>query len=346
MLLAFLIPAYKRPGGALRAAKSILEQCSTFTKTSVSIWINDDCSPGFSVGEVNSQLATYGNYADLRVTKNVVNLGMSANILMMVDGVTADFWSVLTDDDILMPNSLSEILSVLSAATILELGAVVTPRYCFDADGSFLFKTKDSDTLYPSIIQSGMLSSIKNLKHAHVLTGCFVKSGLDRSLWRRHIKNAYFPMLNFGSVLFNHSCLAIDRPWFVHTVFNITHWDEWGATDCERETKTNSDYLICFALILDLILKQKPCVFQQYMALRYYFEHSLNALCAMLERNGLLYAIRIISSLPIRPSFIFLLYILSLFAATFTLVNYGRYLLILSLKKLLALRGPKAVQRD
>jgi hypothetical protein len=296
-LITFLIPAYCRENGALRSALSIVEQCTSDTRGLIKVWINDDCSPNFSFDFYDSILSQYYVNCDIRVSRNSANLGMSRNIFMMVSEVTSSYWTVLTDDDFLLPGSLIPMLDVLQAAQSLDLSSIITLRRCYDEAGHFLFNDAVYGTDYPSIIYPGPLSSIKYLFNAHVLTGLFIKSGLDLCFWQQNIDNAYFPMLHFSSTLLNGYALSIAQPWFRHTVNNETHWHQWGDTDLDISRRINSDILVVFWVVMRqaFCLPMSPSL--RLLILYYFYIHSTSTLAAFLRASGFVYVVKLILSL-------------------------------------------------
>jgi GT2 family glycosyltransferase len=302
MLLTFLIPAYCRKQGALHAALSVLEQCNSTTKGVVEVWVNDDCSPQFEMEQHKEQVAEYHQYCDIHISRNHQNLGMSRNIFKMVSSVKSGFWTVLTDDDFLLPGALLPLLDLLRASVHIDAFSVATLRYCFDASGHFLFKDAVHGTDYPSIIAPGPVNSMKHIQNAHVLTGLVIKSGLDLSSWKHHIDNAYFPMINFASALLSGCCVTINRPWFRHTVNNQTYWHQWGDSDLAISQRINTDYLAALSVSKNQAFGSSRSLHERFHVLRYYLWSSCSTLATFISQKGLFYVSLLVIHMPVISS--------------------------------------------
>lgn len=300
-VITFLIPGYKRVDGAVNAALSILSQCNMATKYLVEVWINDDCSPNIDISEVKSKLECYSDHASILVTQNSINFGMSKNILYMVSNVKSSFWTVLTDDDILLPGSLDSIIKALKLADIISVSSLFTPRYCFKDNGAFLFKDVPKGTLFPSIIRRGPVNAMKFIKNAHVLTGMIISANHSLSLWEANRDNAYFPMINFGSLVLSENCLAIDHEWFCHTINNTTHWEGWGGSEKEIANRLGKDYLLAFAIIKKTCLDSCTGFLERTKVYWLFYEH----LYTYFTFTKTFLALRTMISIIKEPSFFF-----------------------------------------
>jgi hypothetical protein len=298
MLLTFLIPAYCRRQGALQAALSILDQCNSTTKGLVDVWINDDCSPQFDLDQYNEKLWRYQDVCEVRLSRNPQNLGMSKNIFQMVNAVKSEYWTVLTDDDFLLPGALLPLIDLLRGAAQLNAHSVATLRYCFDESGNFLFRDVVRGTHYPSLIQPGPVVSMKHIQNAHVLTGLIIKSGLDLSLWNQNIDNAYFPMINFSSTLRSGLCLTIDRPWFRHTVNNQTFWHQWGDSELAIHRRINLDYLVALSVSRNQALACSRTIIERLAVSRYYCQLTTSTLATFLSNNTISYVLSLVMRIP------------------------------------------------
>lgn len=242
-LIEFLIPAYKRFDGVAAAALSVAKQVAeNGYEGIVKITVVDDASPGFNRERL---VALLGNAAGLvGIESNITNKGMSQNIFDMVSGSNAEFCSVLTDDDWLIDGKLEEIIEYLqSIVNNKEFGGLFTPRYSYLESGELhciVCKAFSTD----NVIASGPASAMKHCANGFILTGfIFRPAYLARKEWSENIENGYFPIINFGLILFKYSILFIDRNWFHHTVLNVCHWESWGEDQLSQATRLYRDYM-------------------------------------------------------------------------------------------------------
>lgn len=240
-LVEFLIPTYKRFNGAIEAAMSVSRQIDTYNLSQqVKIRVVDDNSPNFRIDIFKDKLGSFLDYIEISI--NEYNKGMSKNIYDLTTSSSAEFCTVLTDDDYLQPGALPEIVSELEVLNPLVCG-LFTPRYSYTEDGKLHFiacKPKKSNML----IKSGCVNSIRYAHNGFILTGFIMRtSKIAKAQWKQNIKNAYFPVINFGSILLIDHILFVNKNWFYHTVLNEVHWDSWGKNEYERAKRLNQDYL-------------------------------------------------------------------------------------------------------
>jgi glycosyltransferase involved in cell wall biosynthesis len=250
--LEFLIPTYCRLDTAIKAVQSILEQQDLLPEDVVlQVRLQDDASPGLSDEEFNSRTNVLPQW--VRRSRNPVNLGMSANIFSMLKSSSADFCTVLTDDDSLHPGVLGEIAEELLGLRSLEGGfeaaGLFVPRYSYLEDGSLnciVCQPSEADCL----ILPSPEGVMRFAKYGFILTGLFVKpEKIDYALWHAFLPNAFFPVIYFGALLQVEPVAYRNRNWFRHTVLNLCHWDAWGTTNKQRRARLCHDYLEALALL-------------------------------------------------------------------------------------------------
>jgi glycosyltransferase involved in cell wall biosynthesis len=243
-VLEFLIPTYKRPEGAVRAARSIVEQArGTDVAGDIRITIVDDCSPGVS----REDISVFGLDVDVVCERNDANKGMSANIFDMVHGAEGVICTVLTDDDWLQPGALREMVDVAQALQTTSSAEAVAgyfvPRYSYLESGE-LHCIECRPFSVDKVIRPSPLNGVKYARNGFILTGFFFRPKLiDFGLWRRNLENGYFPVLNFGALLFKYPIVFFDRNWFVHTVLNQCHWEAWGENELMQRRKLTKDFI-------------------------------------------------------------------------------------------------------
>jgi glycosyltransferase involved in cell wall biosynthesis len=247
--LEFLIPSYKRPQSFIQAVKSVALQVEELDLDDrVKITVVDDCSPNIDLAETIDAIAPFSRFVNVK--QNTINKGMSLNIRDMVAASTADFCTILTDDDLLQSDSLQQIIETIDGLNKQgqNIGSFFVPRYSYLDDKSLhciVCNPFAEDTLIPP----GALSSLQYLDNGFILTGLFFNPKLiDFKLWDRHIENSFFPIIYFASLLLNYECLFINKNWFIHTVNNECHWDSWGKTEQQRLSRLYRDYMQAIAI--------------------------------------------------------------------------------------------------
>lgn len=249
MLVEFIIPSYKRPHGAVKAANSVVEQMlHEKLNEFVSVRIVDDATPGETIEAFEKRLGQTSNYVTINVNSH--NKGMSRNIYDIVRGSTAEFCTILTDDDWLHPGSLFEIVRFLKRArSDQQIGAIFTPRYSYLEDGELhciVCKPFPGDRR----LGSGNLNALRYCVNGFILTGfIFRPQFIDYTRWSENLGNAYFPIINFAGVLARHDVMFLDRNWFQHTVLNVCHWEAWGADEFSQTLRLYWDFMDAISMI-------------------------------------------------------------------------------------------------
>ena len=250
--LEFLIPTYCRLDTAIEAAQSIIDQRNLLPEgVLLSVRLQDDASPGLTDEEFDRCTRDLPEW--VKKSRNPVNLGMSANILSLLKSSTADFCTVLTDDDALHPGVLAEIAEELLGLRGLDGGfeaaALFVPRYSYLEDGRLhciVCQPFEDDCLITPSPQAVM----RFAGNGFILTGLFIKpEKINYALWQAYLPNAFFPVIYLGALLQVESVAYRNRNWFRHTVLNLCHWNAWGATERLRQVRLCHDYLEALALL-------------------------------------------------------------------------------------------------
>ena len=268
-LLEFLIPAYKRFDGVVKAAVSIASQIYANSLVGiVSIRIVDDASPGFSSQHLSEKLVCYKDVISLSFNK--INKGMSLNIFDMVESSQSQFCTVLTDDDWLFPGSLVEIVNYLEHLVGRpEVGGVFTPRYSYLEDGS-LHCVACQPFKRDKLLSPGPINSLRYCHNGFILTGfIFRTTFFAKDAWKENIQNGYFPVINFWGILRKSSILFVNRNWFQHTVLNHYHWESWGEDDVAQGRRLYLDYMDAIAYVARRGCSMHDSMFTRLMAIVY-----------------------------------------------------------------------------
>lgn len=259
--LEFVIPTYKRLDTAILGAQSILSQLEFLPDgVDLQIRIQDDASPGLSDEEFEAKTSVLPDWVVRQ--RNQVNLGMSANIFHLLHSSSADFCTILTDDDCLQPSILGEIAAELIGLRTENGGfsaaALFVPRYSYLEDGSLLCVACNIDEV-DRILGPSPLSAMRFAENGFILTGLFVKpEQIDFALWKKFLPNAFFPIIYFGALLQSCPVAYRKRNWFSHTVFNLCHWESWGSNEKLQQARLCRDYLNAISIIRSRSLRASP----------------------------------------------------------------------------------------
>ena len=266
--LTFLIPTYKRPKLCARAVNSVLSQITAANAQFIHILVCDDASPDFSPSNLISLLniPKKTKYSNLQIKVNSSNLGMSANILHLVDNIDTDYYTILTDDDFLLPFALEQIITVMSLIKDSPIYSFYVPRHCFTDDGSAHSIECQSSQEALKLHPSSPSSSIQFSRNAFILTGHFYSRHTPTSLWRQHIDNSFFPVLHYAESLLNNPSLFLNKNWFSHTVDNECFWESWGSTSYQQNLRLYSDFLSARHLVFCHALKATQKTYQYLVA--------------------------------------------------------------------------------
>ena len=248
-ILQFLIPTYLRSDGALKAALSIASQIRYYSlEGKVSISITDDASPNFAESKFNHSLSSYTDV--ISFSSNPRNKGMSGNIYEMVSSSSGIFCTVLTDDDWLQPGVLLDILNHLEMLVEFpNIAGIFTPRYSYLEDGN-LHCIACRPFTKNKILSAGTLNSLRYCFNGFILTGFIFRTSLMAKYeWMANYENAYFPVINFSSILRTHSLQFVDKNWFHHTVLNLCHWESWGDSEIKQMRRLYTDYIDAIAFL-------------------------------------------------------------------------------------------------
>jgi glycosyltransferase involved in cell wall biosynthesis len=255
-LLTVCIPTYKRKISLRRCIDSVITQIEKHSLTQdVNIYVANDASPD----DTAAVLSLYQSLSYFGAVTRERNLGMSVNIKHMLEEVAqkSDYQLIITDDDYLQPDALSEIVVFLrgQSRSSGRVPAIWTPRYSYTDDGALhcvVCKPFERDTLVcPSALNAG-----RHMANGFVLSGLIVRGDhIDYRFWDQYDENAYFPVIFFGDLLFREGAHFWDKNIVHHTVLNECHWARWGKNDVVIEMRLFSDYVNAYSVLAKRIEK-------------------------------------------------------------------------------------------
>jgi len=185
---------------------------------------------------------------------------MSKNIYDLFKSSRAEFVTVLSDDDQLMPGALDKLVSCIqdSSASSSE-GAVFFPRSCYTDDGHYLFSvcTPFCDT---TLINPSPLAALKYCHNGFILTGLVLHcNSINYKAWVENMENSFFPVLALSAILRVYKVRFVNASLFKHTVNNQVYWERWGKTDDLRSLRLLSDYIAVLELVAGQSMRESLC---------------------------------------------------------------------------------------
>ncbi len=255
-LLTICIPTYKRPVTLRRCIDSVLFQIDKYKLSDcVDVYVTNDASPDDTV----SVLEDYTALNCFEAVTREQNLGMNVNIKSMLIEVAkkSHYQLIITDDDYLQPEILYEIVDFLRALQVegKRVPAIWTPRYSYLEDGSLYYVACKPFTV-STIVKPSAGNAGRYMNNGFVLSGLILRAEcINFEFWEQYKKNAYFPMIFFGDLLFNNGAYYWNNNIVHHTVLNECHWERWGKNDVVIALRLFTDYVNAYGIMAGRIKK-------------------------------------------------------------------------------------------
>ncbi len=238
-LISVIIATYKRPDALDRAIQSVRDEPGDY----FDIVIGDDAS-----SDHTSQVVAK-HAADKRVRSycNPVNLGMQENYLKLARFAQGEYVFILTDDDCLLPNSLSKVKQIIERHPSVHYILSDLPSRD-ERTGKILnvHRACRSNSLFPAGLEGLRLAG-----SAWVLSRQVMKrNAIDWTTWEKFRRNIYFPIIVAGRLMLNGPAFYLAEPLVMHTFFNQVHWQKFGCDVPDIEFNLAADRFACMRSIL------------------------------------------------------------------------------------------------
>ncbi len=243
-LLTICIPTYKRQVTLRRCIESVISQIDKYKVSDcVDVYVANDASPD----DTASVLDEYTTLVFFEAVTRERNLGMNVNIkCMLIEvGKKSHYQLIITDDDYLQPEVLSEIVEFLrdQQGESKRVPAIWTPRYSYLEDGS-LYRIVCKPFTVSSSVKPSAGNAARYMNNGFVLSGLILRAEcINFEFWERYNENAYFPMITFGDLLFRKGAYYWNKNIVHHTVLNECHWERWGKNDVVIALRLFTDYV-------------------------------------------------------------------------------------------------------
>jgi glycosyltransferase involved in cell wall biosynthesis len=246
MKLSICIPTYNRDARLLVCLQS-LEAASFLLETPIEILVSNNASTDDTY-EILKRWHFTNPYVTFNVNTNTANLGAYENIKALIKMAKGEYLFWCTDDDLLLPAGIDEILTILKKHS---------PDYAKFAIISYLEQSKIS---YYYGGRSDLISDGSDLerfveiyRYSHVLTGTLARRSICQFTLDEDTPNIYpsavWAVLGAKNAHYNSTPIAI------HTWENPLYWelDVDLSSEYSKQSQLNRDF--------QLALKNSPITF-------------------------------------------------------------------------------------
>lgn len=240
LLVSFVVPTYNRSNYLKRCLDSILSQKADCYE----IIVSDNASPD----DTQEMVQNYIQNPQVHYFRNEINLGARENIYKATRYAQGDYVFWLSDDDYLLPDTLSKVIEVINSHP--EAGYIYSPVVTIDDRNGQIHCRRDDFTQnklidvnlehLPTVMSSAWVFSRQILK----------KEFIDWQVWERNKDNAYFMIIIVGNIYLEHPAYYIANDLIYHTWFNTIHWEEFGIDQLSIQLRTGRDYSQCMKIVL------------------------------------------------------------------------------------------------
>ena len=239
--LSIVIPTYQRCSDVVRAIRSIEQPgCED-----VEVIVSDNASTDGTAGAIESLSMPF----QVRYHRQSRNVGMLHNFYDVSRQATSEFQLWLSDDDYLFDSAIATLLSALDEFPTSDyfLSPVVPIENDSDTTLARMGPFQQTTVLEPGIdtasdyMQYGWVYSRQVFR-----TAC-----IDWNFWKRHVLNAYTPILMCGRALLHHQSTYLKDDIVAHTVMNEKYWEEFGDSERSVMLRTARDRRDAMAAVLD-----------------------------------------------------------------------------------------------
>ena len=219
-LLTVAIPTYNRARYLLQALDSVLSAVGV-EDGNVNVVVSDNAS----TDDTRDVVADFQGL-NLRYHRNLANLGLHANVLKACGLADGDYVMLFSDDDLLYPGSISEVVAKLRAMP--HLGAAASSIAIFDDDspdrmvGRLRFQGGAGDLVLTKGPQAllGVFSRSTNLPGLVIRRDLLDVAGADR-----HAKSQYPQIYLMGRAAKSADVLYMAKPLVRIRNNPVTNWE-------------------------------------------------------------------------------------------------------------------------
>ncbi|WP_455940124.1 glycosyltransferase family 2 protein [Helicobacter fennelliae] len=237
MFLSILVPTYNRKDELSRNLDSILAQGYSWQNSSnqkrygkfnelVEIIVQNNASTDGTkemLDEMSHKILSGGG-AHLKVFHNPSNFGLCQNMIEVLKNATGKYILYLTDDDYLLPQSLSKIIDFLQNNTydFVRLNLITFLEQSIQAYCNILFAS------YIDTTNATQSQKVSIFCSTHILTGnIFRREKIDMEAMCA-VKEWWFPHMSISGRMMDNFAY-IPYAYIVHTWENKVYWGDENA---------------------------------------------------------------------------------------------------------------------
>lgn len=272
MLLSICMPTYNRKEKAINQVSCILSQIKYLDD--VEFLVSDNCSTD---GSYETFIQNFNNCRKVRFFRQDENLGLIGNVNFLFKQSFGKYIWFISDDDIILPNSVSKIVKKISESTKpyfllnfkTESGGVINNRPYWTrgltSEDCFKYKWGGFGLLSAELMEKECFNNIFNLTQHHYnlclpviysLYGIFLKGG-------EIVTDDIFLIYHTGPTSWDKYKLEVD------SIFNFEAVDQISSLITKKERKSLLNIIISNDDIKDgcirYILKRKDQKFTFYL---------------------------------------------------------------------------------
>lgn len=235
--LSIVIPTYNRSQYLERCLNSILNQ----DMDDFEIIVSDNNS----TDDTKEMMSKYISEPKILYVRNGMNLGARKNTYMATKLAKGTYVFWLSDDDYMLPNSLSKIFEVIK--TNHELGYIYSPFIKIDdRNGEIEDYKYCQHFMEDTLLKSSIKTIAQVLPATSVLSRQILRKDLiDWETWERNELNSYIMTILVGRILLKSDAYFIASELIVHTWHNQIYWEEFGSTYLDIQLFNQISYRNC-----------------------------------------------------------------------------------------------------
>lgn len=219
IFLSICIPTYNRSNYLKKCLESIISQDSYNTKD-IEILISDNASPDNTQEVVKSFQDKFPN---IRYIKNDTNLGAERNILNLLNNFQGEYFFLLTDDDILLPNLLAKLKQIITHNS--ECSVFLSSYEVFSEKQKRTY-IRHTFLISKKIPKSDIKDIVKFYNASSVASRiCIRREFIDTEGYSNHMKSLYPCMYLVGYAALNGTSFYTKDLLIRHTRENVIFWD-------------------------------------------------------------------------------------------------------------------------
>jgi glycosyltransferase involved in cell wall biosynthesis len=217
-LLSIGIPTYNRGFYLARCIKSITSQ-GRFKKGDIEVLIIDNHSDADVLPIIKPFIE---RYPKIRFWRNSSNIGLERNILRLLENFKGRYFFFLSDDDELLPGSISKLSSLINRYP--DVGLLVGAYKVFSLPGENIYLHKIYK--HSRLIAPTDLENVARLfADCHVFSRiCLRRDLIDIGGFRRHIGSMYPLLFPVIEAALGAKSYYFCQPLVEHRAGNLTYW--------------------------------------------------------------------------------------------------------------------------